>query len=76
MLIVQAKAIRPIFQQLADVSKRCPTSRRQMLTKHHGVSKDRFPPYLKEPKFRYCHRTGDLFDQAAKNLCDLSQKPD
>jgi transposase-like protein len=47
-----------------------------MLTKHHGVSKDRFPPYLKEPKFRYCHRTGDLFDQAAKNLCDLSQKPD
>ena len=45
-------------------------------TKHPGVSKDRFPPHLKELRFRYNHRTGDLFDQAAKDLCDLLRKPD
>jgi hypothetical protein len=42
----------------------------------HFAPSFRSPPYLKEPKFRSWHRTGDLFDQAANNLCDLSPKPD
>jgi hypothetical protein len=49
---------------------------RERLMKHHGVSKDRFPPHLKELGFRYNHRTGDLFDQAANYLCDLVTKRD
>ena len=44
--------------------------------KHHGVSKDRFPPHLKELGFRYNHRTGDVFDQVANYLCDLVTKRD
>src|SRR5512136_356312 len=49
---------------------------KQTLMKHHGVSKDRFPLYLKELEFRYNHRTGDLFDQVANYLCDLVPKRD
>jgi hypothetical protein len=49
---------------------------RERLMKHHGVSKDRFPPHLKELGFPYNHRTGDLFDQAANYLCDLVTKRD
>jgi transposase len=44
--------------------------------KHHGVSENRFPLYLKELEFRYNHRTGDLFDQVANYLCDLVPKRD
>ncbi|CAG0999226.1 hypothetical protein ANRL2_03865 [Anaerolineae bacterium] len=47
---------------------------KERLMKHHGVSKDRFPLYLKELEFRYNHRTGDLFDQVANYLCDLVPK--
>jgi len=49
---------------------------KERLMKHHGVSKDRFPLYLKELEFRYNHRTGDLFDQVANYLCDLVPKQD
>jgi transposase len=49
---------------------------KERLMKHHGVSKHRFPLYLKELEFRYNHRTEDLFDQVANYLCDLVPKQD
>jgi transposase len=49
---------------------------KERLMKHHGVSKARFPLYLKELEFRYNHRTDDLFDQVANYLCDLVPKRD
>jgi transposase len=49
---------------------------KERLIKHHGVSKDRFPLYLKELEFRYNNRHGDLFDQVATYLCDLVPKRD
>src|SRR5512139_2470745 len=49
---------------------------KERLMKHHGVSKARFPLYLKELEFRYNHRTADLFDQVANYLCDLVPKRD
>ena len=44
--------------------------------KHHGVSKHRFPLYLKELESRYNYRAGDLFDLIANYLCDLVLKQD
>jgi len=49
---------------------------KERLMKHHGVSKVRFPQYLKELEFRYNHRTDDLFDLIANYLCDLVPKQD
>ena len=37
---------------------------KERLIKHHGVSKERFPLYLKEMEFRYNHRHQDLFPLA------------
>ena len=44
---------------------------KERLIKHHGVSKENFPLYLKELEFRYNHRQEDLFDNIANLLCDL-----
>ena len=49
---------------------------KERLIKHHGVSKDYFPLYLKELEFRYNHRNDDIFDQIANYLCDLVPKRD
>ena len=49
---------------------------KERLMKHHGVSKVRFPLYLKELEFRYNHRDEDLFDKVANYLCDLVPKRD
>jgi transposase len=49
---------------------------KERLIKHHGVSKDYFPLYLKELEFRYNNRYEDLFDQVANYLCDLVPKRD
>jgi len=49
---------------------------KERLMKHHGVSKHRFPLYLKELEFRYNHRGEDLFDLIANYLCDLVPKRD
>ena len=49
---------------------------KERLIKHHGVSKSRFPLYLKELEFRYNNRNQDLFDQVANYLCDLVPKQD
>lgn len=49
---------------------------KERLIKHHGVSKENFPLYLKELEFRYNHRHEDIFDVVANYLCDLVPKPD
>lgn len=44
---------------------------KERLIKHHGVSKKRFPLYLKEMEFRYNNRRSSIFNLLAKNVCDL-----
>jgi len=41
---------------------------KQRLAKFHGVSKEKFPLYLKEMEFRYNHRNEDLFELLAQNV--------
>jgi len=41
---------------------------KQRLTKFHGVSKEKFPLYLKKMEFRYNHRSEDLFELLAQNV--------
>ena len=49
---------------------------KERLIKHHGVSKEQFPLYLKELEFRYNNRGSDIFDLVASHLCDLVPKRD
>jgi len=49
---------------------------KERFIKHHGVSKEHFPLYLKELEFRYNNRSSDIFDQVASYLCDLVPKRD
>jgi len=49
---------------------------KERFMKHHGVSRERFPLYLKELEFRYNYSNQDLFDQVADYLCDLVPKRD
>jgi len=49
---------------------------KERLIKHHGVSKNYFPLYLKELEFRYNNRNEHIFDQVATYLCDLVPKRD
>lgn len=49
---------------------------KERFIKHHGVSKEHFPLYLKELEFRYNNRNSDIFDLIAKYLCDLVPKWD
>jgi transposase len=49
---------------------------KERLIKHHGVSKENFPLYLKELEFRYNHRHTDIFDIISDYLCDLVPKRD
>ena len=44
---------------------------KQRLIKFHGVSKEKFPLYLKEMEFRYNNRNNNLFNIFTQNLCDL-----
>lgn len=44
---------------------------KERLMKHHGISPQRFPLYLKELEFRYNHRHEDLFPTLVAYLCDL-----
>ncbi len=48
---------------------------KERLIKHHGVSKERFPLYLKEMEFRYNHRHRDLFPLVVNQLTQLVSKP-
>jgi transposase len=49
---------------------------KERFIKHHGVSKEHFPLYLKELEFRYNHRNSDIFDQIDNYLCNLVPKRD
>jgi transposase len=44
---------------------------KERLIKHHGVSKQKFPLYLKEMEFRYNNRHRNIFTSLVKYLCDL-----
>lgn len=44
---------------------------KERLIKFHGISKDKFPLYLKEMEFRYNNRGKSLFFLLAQNLCNL-----
>ena len=44
---------------------------KERLIKHHGVSKQNFPLYLKELEFRYNNRHTDIFELVSDYLCDL-----
>lgn len=46
---------------------------KQRLIKFHGVSKEKFPLYLKEMEFRYNNRYENLFTILAQNLTDFVQ---
>ena len=41
---------------------------KQRLIKFHGVSKQKFPLYLKEMEFRYNNRRQDLFELLAQKI--------
>jgi transposase len=47
---------------------------KERIIKHHGVSKEKFPLYLKELEFRYNLRHTDIFENVADCLCDLVPK--
>jgi transposase len=49
---------------------------KERLIKHHGVSKETFPLYLKELEFRYNNRHLDIFEKITDFLCDLVPKFD
>jgi transposase len=45
---------------------------RERMSKFHGVSKEKFPLYLKEMEFRYNHRHEPIFETLVQYLCDLT----
>ena len=49
---------------------------KERLIKHHGVSKETFPLYLKELEFRYNNRHLDIFEKITDFLCDSVPKFD
>jgi transposase len=44
---------------------------KERLIKFHGVSKEKFPLYLKEMEFRYNNRQQDIFPMLVQKLCNL-----
>ena len=44
---------------------------KQRLIKFHGVSKEKFPLYLKEIEFRYNNRNRDISELLAQNIVSL-----
>lgn len=44
---------------------------KERLIKFHGVSKEKFPLYLKEMEFRYNHKGENLFPLFAQKLCEM-----
>ena len=45
---------------------------KERMNKFHGVSKEKFPLYLKEMEFRYNHRHESIFNTLVRYLCDLT----
>ena len=48
---------------------------KQRLIKFHGISREKFPLYLKEMEFRYNNRDADIFKLIAQYLCNFVPKP-
>jgi transposase len=44
---------------------------KERLINHHGVSKQKFPLYLKEMEFRYNNRNTEIFHELSKYLANL-----
>jgi transposase len=44
---------------------------KERIIKFHGVSKEKFPLYLKEMEFRYNNRAKDIFTLLVKNICTM-----
>ncbi|TAK00454.1 MAG: IS1595 family transposase [Candidatus Manganitrophaceae bacterium] len=44
---------------------------KERLAKFHGVSKEKFPLYLKEMEFHYNNRSKNIFNLTVQNLCGL-----
>jgi transposase len=44
---------------------------KERINKFHGVSKEKFPFYLKEMEFRYNYRNKPIFDKLVHYLCEL-----
>lgn len=44
---------------------------KERIMKFHGVSKEKFPLYLKEMEFRYNNRHDDLFELIVQKVCNL-----
>jgi len=49
---------------------------RKRITKFHGVTRQRFPFYLKELEFRYNHRNQDIMPVLAQYVCGFVPKLD
>ena len=47
---------------------------KERLIKFHGISKEKFPLYLKEMEFRYNNRNKSLFYIISQNLCNFVPK--
>lgn len=47
---------------------------KERLMKHHGISKENFPLYIKEMEFRYNNRNHDLFIVLVKFMCNFVSK--
>jgi len=45
---------------------------KERMSKFHGVSKEKFPLYLKEMEFRYNHRHESIFHTLVQYVCDLT----
>jgi transposase len=48
---------------------------KERLIKHHGVSIQKFPLYIKEMEFRYNHRNQNIFEILTQNLCKFVSDP-
>ncbi len=46
---------------------------KERIDKFHGVSKEKFPFYLKEMEFRYNHRQQPIFETLVHYICDLRE---
>jgi transposase len=44
---------------------------KEKMNKFHGISRGKFPLYLKEMEFRYNHRREPIFNTLVRYLCDL-----
>jgi transposase len=47
---------------------------KERIMKFHGVSKEKFPLYLKEMEFRYNNRNKNIFTSLVENLCNIVPK--